>query len=389
MPVFGGGVYRFFSVDDHIIEPANVWTSRLPARYRDVGPHVEEDGDRQWWAFEDQRITTMGTNAVVGKPREEWDVEPIRFSDMRPACYDPELRAKDLRSQGIFASVNFPTLPRFGGALFPFFKDKTLADLCVRAWNDFVLDEWCGADPDIFVPMVICQLWDPALAHAEIERCLDKGAKALCFVENTVPLGLPSLHDPTHWDPVFGICEEAGLPVCMHIGSSGTTSVPDPRTPMIVTFASVAFAGAALASINMMMSPVPRKWPNIKLVWSEGGIGWVPSAMERADRQYERHLWSHASDDLMPSEVCRRNMWFCMIEEPVGLRYRHDFRVDHILWESDYPHADTPYPNTQENARVVFTDVPDDEVELITHRNAEVLFNHRLVVTPEYLHEVG
>ena len=156
---------------------------------------------------------------------------------MRPACYDPVLRAADLRSQGIHASVNFPTLPRFGGALFASFKDKELAHHCVRAWNDFLIDEWCAADPDMFVPMVIVQLWDPKLAAEEIRRCVDKGAKALCFVENTTPLGLPSLHDPSHWDPVFGLCEEADLPVCMHIGSSGTTSVPDPATPMIVTFA--------------------------------------------------------------------------------------------------------------------------------------------------------
>lgn len=382
-------MYRFFSVDDHIIEPADVWTSRVPAKYRDVAPHVETDGERQWWAFEDQRITTMGTNAVVGKPREEWSVEPIRFDDMRPACYDPVLRAKDLRSQGIFASVNFPTLPRFGGALFPFFKDKELADVCVRAWNDFVMDEWCAADPDMFVPMVICQLWDPQLARAEIERCIAKGAKALCFVENPQPLGLPSFHHPDHWDPVFSLVEEAELPVCMHIGSAGTSSVPDPNTPMIVTFASLSFSCAALSAINMMMSPIPRRYPDIKLVWSEGGIGWVPSAMERADRQYERHLWAHDADDLMPSEVCLRNMWFCMIEEPVGLRYRHDFRVDHILWESDYPHADTPYPNTQTNAATVFRDVPDDEVAMITHRNAEALFRHPLVVAPEYLSDLA
>ena len=373
-------MYRFFSVDDHIIEPADVWTSRVPAKYRALAPHVVEEGGRQYWEFEDQRITTMGTNAVVGKPREDWNVEPISFEDMRPACYDPVLRAADLRSQGIHASVNFPTLPRFGGALFASFKDKELAHHCVRAWNDFLIDEWCAADPDMFVPMVIVQLWDPKLAAEEIRRCLDKGAKALCFVENTTPLGLPSLHDPSHWDPVFGLCEEADLPVCMHIGSSGTTSVPDPATPMIVTFASVTFACAALASINMMMSPVPRRFPGIKLVWSEGGIGWVPAAMERADRQYQRHLWSHDSDDLMPSEVCRRNMWFCMIEEPVGIKYRHDFEVDHILWESDYPHADTPFPNTQESAREVFEGMPQDEIDMITHRNAEALFHHPLVV---------
>jgi predicted TIM-barrel fold metal-dependent hydrolase len=288
-----------------------------------------------------------------------------------------------MRSQGIYASVNFPTLPRFGGALFSEFKDKELADVCVKAWNDFIVDEWCAADPDMFVPMVICQLWDPALAAAEIRRCVDKGAKALCFVENPVPLGLPSFHDPEHWDPIWDACQEADLPVCMHIGSSGpgaagASIAQDPHTPPIVPIAA-AFANAAIASINMMLSPVPRKFPGIKLVWSEGGIGWIPAALERADRQWERHLWSH-NDELKPSELALRNMWFCMIEEPVGLKYRHDFRIDHILWESDYPHADTPFPNTQANAKEVFDGVPEAEVEAITHGNAEALFRHPLVV---------
>ena len=114
-------------------------------------------------------------------------------------------------------------------------------------------------------------------------------------------------------------------------------------------------------------------------MWSEGGIGWIPAALERADRQWERHLWSH-NDELKPSELALRNMWFCMIEEPVGLKYRHDFRVDHILWESDFPHADTPFPNTQANAKEVFDGVPDAEVDAITHGNAEQLFHHPLVV---------
>ena len=214
-------MYRFFSVDDHIIEPADVWSSRVPAKHRDRAPRVIEAEGREYWVYEDIRHGTMGLNAVAGKPREEWSLEPARYSDMIPGCYDPVQRAKDMRSQGIYASVNFPTLPRFGGALFSEFKDKELADVCVQAWNDFIIDEWCAADPDMFVPMVICQLWDPTLAAAEIRRCVDKGAKALCFVENPVPLGLPSFHDPEHWDPIWAACQEADLPVCMHIGSSG------------------------------------------------------------------------------------------------------------------------------------------------------------------------
>jgi len=375
-------MHKLFSVDDHIIEPEDVWSSRVPTEYRETAPHVIEADGRQYWAYEDTRAVTMGLNAVAGLPREQWTREPVRFEDMIPSCYDPVLRAREFRAQGILASVNFPTLPRFGGALFNTFRDKTLADVCVRAWNDFLIEEWCGASPEMFVPMVICQLWDPDLAALEIRRCLDKGAKALCFVENPVGLGLPSFHTE-HWDPIFRLCEEADLPICMHIGSSGEPAgVTDHETtPSIVRFASTSFAGAALSTINMMLSPLPRRFPGIKLVWSEGGIGWVPSAVERADRQYERHIWSHAAfqDDLLPSDICRRNMWFCMVEEPFGIKYRHDVGVSRILWESDFPHADTPYPEVQASASALFAPLPDDERAMIAHANAEALFDFRLV----------
>src|SRR3954463_4866859 len=176
-------MYKIFSVDDHIVEPADVWTSRIGAKFRGRAPHVIEEEGREFWVYEDQRNMTMGLNAVAGRPRDQWNMEPARFSDMIPGCYDPKSRAKELLSQGVLASVNFPTLPRFGGLLFNSFKDKELADACVRAWNDFVLDEGCPGGPEgLFVPMVICQVWDPKLAAAEITRCLAKGAKSLCFV---------------------------------------------------------------------------------------------------------------------------------------------------------------------------------------------------------------
>ena len=117
---------------------------RVPAKYRETAPHVMEADGREYWVYEGERQTTMGLNAVAGKPREQWGMEPARFADMIPGCYDPVERAKDMRSDGIFASVNFPTLPGFGGRKFIGFSDKDLAKVCVEAWNDFVLDEWCG-----------------------------------------------------------------------------------------------------------------------------------------------------------------------------------------------------------------------------------------------------
>src|SRR5207302_2922510 len=127
---------------------------------------------------------------------------------------------------------------------------------------------------------------DPKGAEAEIRRCVDKGAKALCFVENPSPLGLPGFHTD-HWDPVFGTCQEADIPVCMHIGSSGSSGLDEGTIPIVEIAA--ALSHAARYSINMMCSPIPRKFRDIKLVWSEGGIGWIPAAIERADRQWERH----------------------------------------------------------------------------------------------------
>ncbi|MGE0387432.1 MAG: amidohydrolase family protein [Gammaproteobacteria bacterium] len=372
-------MYKFFSVDDHIIEHGRVWTDRMPAKFKAVAPHVVEADGREYWEYEDRRHPTMGLNAVAGTPRETWAMDPKRFQDMHPACYDPKKRAEVMYSQGIYASVNFPSLPGFGGHFFSTFKDKELASACVSAWNDFLIDEWCGAAPDLFVPMVICQTWDPKLAAEEIRRCLGKGAKALCFLEDPHDAGLPGWHTD-HWDPILALCQEAKMPICMHIGGAGDPSRQlDPATPALVSIA-VAFTQSARCAVNMMVSPVCEKFPDIKLVWSEGGIGWIPAAIERADRQWERHAAWSWTPKLRPSDIAKRNMWFCMIEEPVGLQYRHDFNVEHIVWESDFPHADTPYPETQKNADEVFKGVPADEVEKITWRNAEKLFNWKMTV---------
>jgi predicted TIM-barrel fold metal-dependent hydrolase len=370
-------MYTLFSVDDHIVEPRDVWTTRVPAKYRDRAPHVIERDGREMWVWDGGSELTMGLNAVPGKPREEWGAEPARFEDMIPGCYDPNERAKDLLSNGIFASVAFPTLPGFAGRKFQTFPDKDLAVACVQAWNDFIIDEWCAAQPELLVPMTIAPVWDVNLAVAETTRCLERGTKALCWMEDPANLDLPGYHTD-YWEPLFALAEEARLPVCMHIGGAQPQVSLEGKVPMVEIAA--AFAHAARSSVNMMCSHIPRKFPDVRLVWSEGGIGWIAAAIERADRQWERHqYWTHIPyADVLPSEVARRNMWFCMIEEPMGLKYRYDFRIDHILWESDYPHADTPFPNTQASVKEQFEGVPDDEVELMTHLNAEQLFKFPL-----------
>ena len=370
-------MFTLFSVDDHIVEPAHVWTDRVPAKFKDRAPHVVEVDGRQIWQWEGGMELTMGLNAVAGKPREEWGMEPARFEDMIPGCYDPVERRKDLLSNGIFASVSFPTLPGFGGRKFATFKDKELALACVRAWNDFMLEEWCGAGPDVFVPMHILPTWDIDLVVKEHERCVALGSKAICFIEDPSNVGLPNFHGG-YWEPLFAAAQASQTPICMHIGSGLPVVSLEGLNPMTEIAAVIAYS--LRSSVNLMVSPLLRKYPGAKVVWSEGGIGWIPAAIERADRQWERHqYWSHIENaHIKPSDVARQSMYFCMIEEPVGIKYRHDFTVDNILWESDYPHADTPFPKAQLAAKEVFDGIPQDEVDLITHKNAEKLFHFPL-----------
>ena len=208
---------------------------RVPQRFREEAPRIVEEGDVEYWLVEGERMPTVGLNAVAGKP-ENWTFDPVRFSDMIPGCYDASARVADMRAEGIVASINFPSLPRFGGALFPSFRDKELADVCVRAWNDFMMDEWCAAGPEMFVPMAIVQLWDPAAAVSEIERLLERGLRAITIPEETSNLGLPSYYTD-FWDPIWSLCEEAGITVCMHIGSSGWRAYTPPEASPSLTVA--------------------------------------------------------------------------------------------------------------------------------------------------------
>src|SRR5690606_13597546 len=209
----------FISVDDHLIEPARLWQDRVPAKWRDIAPRIVREGDSEHWVYEDRQIVTTGLNAVAGKTREEFSPEPITYEDMREGCYEPAARVADMDQGNVLASMLFPSFPRYCGQVFHEAKDKEVGLACVRAWNDFVLDELADAYPGRFIPMMIIPLWDPVAAATEIERTAARGAKSIAFSENPTKLGLPSIHTD-FWDPVLQACNDTGFVISMHVGSS-------------------------------------------------------------------------------------------------------------------------------------------------------------------------
>ena len=154
----------FVSVDDHLIEPARLWQERVPEKWKGVAPRIVRDGASEFWVYEDREIVTTGLNAVAGKSREEFSPEPITYDDMRPGCYEPSARVADMNQGFVLSSLLFPSFPRYCGQVFHEAKDKELAQVCVQAWNDFILEEFADAYPGRFIPMMIISLWDPAAA---------------------------------------------------------------------------------------------------------------------------------------------------------------------------------------------------------------------------------
>ena len=307
------------SVDDHIIEPREMFDAHIPERYRDRAPRVLTDDDgSEYWLFEGERAAYMGLNAVAGCPPEEYGLNPTRYDQMRKGCYDVDERVRDMNANGVLGSLNFPTFPHFCGQLFARQQDKDLSLAVVRAYNDWHIDEWCGAHPGRFIPCGITPYWDPDLMAEEVRRIAGKGCHAVTFSENPEKLGHPSLHSD-HWDPFWAACQESETVVCLHIGSSSSLLLTATDAPADVMI-SITPMNSFLALNDLMWTPIFKKFPSIKIAMSEGGIGWIPYALERMDYVYEHHhSWTGADfGGRRPSDVYRDHIVTCFIDDAAG-----------------------------------------------------------------------
>jgi len=365
---------QLVSVDDHVIEHASVWLDRLPAKYEGVGPRVVEvDGGREMWKFEDRLYPTIGLNAVAGKDPKDFGVEPVRFDEMLPGCYDVGARIKDMDLDGVHTQLCFPSFPGFAGSTLLGANDKELAAACVSAWNDFILDEWCAYEAGRFIPMVLVPFWDVEASVAEIERVAAKGAKAISFTESPHSLGLPSYHSD-HWDPMLAAAQDADLPLCLHFGSGGVPAFA-PDAPFAVAIALFA-TNAQFATVDLLLSPVFHKFPRLRIALSEGGIGWMPYVLERTDYTWERHRWYTGVDkEVRPSDLFRDHIFGCFIVDEAGLAMRELIGVGNIMFEGDYPHSDSNFPATRHKLEGSLAAVPDADARRIAEENARRVFN--------------
>ena len=387
---------KIISVDDHVVEPAHVWERWLPAKYRDRGPRVERRGvasitfegagayrqefdddsphKADTWVYEDLVYIHKRHVAAAGYPRDEMTMTPVTYDDMRPGCYDPKARLDDMDVNWVEASACYPTFPRFCGQTFAEGKDKDLGMACVVAYNDWMVEEWCGDSGGRLIPICLIPLWSVEAAAVEVRRNAARGVRAVAFSEIPVHLALPSIHSE-YWDPFFAACAETGTVVCMHIGSSSRMPATSADAPPAVT-ATLAFGNAMTSLVDFLWSGVLVRFPTLKLAYAESQIGWLPYILERIDDVWEDNQgWAETKHiPEPPSTYFHRNVYGCFFKDNTGIELRERIGIDRITFETDYPHTDSTWPHSRGIVAKLLDGLDAESIHKIVRGNAIDLF---------------
>ena len=391
---------KIISVDDHVVEPAHVWQNWLPAKHKERGPRIIRerfgkmtlingakydmplDPEGTWgdaWLYEDEIVyvhkshVAIPLTATPGGDKSKFDrstmkMVPMTYEEMRPGCYDRDARIAEFEENWVDGSLPFPTFPRFCGQTFMEAKDKELALACVEAYNNWMVEEWCGAG--INIPLAIIPLWDVELAAKEVRRNAERGVHAVCFSEMPTKLGLPSPHTG-YWDPFYQACNDTDTVICMHVGSSSTNPVGSPDAPKGAG-ASIAFNNS-MASLGEYLWGILPKFDKLRIAYSEGQVGWIPYAIERSDYVWDHHDgWMENKDVLAekPSTYYYDRVFGCFTSDYHGMKNLEAVGVNQVCFETDYPHTDTSWPDTKEEVTRMCEGLSDELVYKVVRGNA-------------------
>ncbi|MCY4163025.1 MAG: amidohydrolase family protein [bacterium] len=360
------------SVDDHIAEPADMFESHVPEKYKKYAPKViTDENGREKWVYGALPGRNLGLNAVAGKPRENYNVDASRYDEMRPGCYNVHERVRDMNAGGQLGSLNFPNWTGFSGQVLNEGPDPKINDIMIKAYNDWHVDEWAGAYPDRFIPCGILPVFDIDRAVAEVKRLANKGCHAITFSENPSMLGMPSIHSGA-WDPLFATCSDLGTVLCCHLGSSSRSIDFSTDAPVSVglTLSSILTTSTL---VELVWADFWERFPNLRISLTEGDIGWIPYFLWRAEHVQERHSgWTKHDFGINsgPTDVFKKHILCCFINDRIGVKLLDEFNVDNLFWESDYPHSDGSWPKSPEAAAELFDGLPEETVAKITHLNA-------------------
>lgn len=364
---------RPISTDDHAWEKPDTFTSRVPKQFSDDCPRLEDVDGEDWWVYAGKKVRKIGTGAAAMLP----DRGAIkRFTDAPAAVYDAAARLETMDADGVAVEVLFPQASGFGGG--PFVSTGGEPDLrlaCIKAYNDYLIEEWANVSGR-FVAQCLLPLWDVDLAVAEVRRAHDLGHKGVVWSAAPQTFGFPHFNGG-YWDALWSTFQELGMPIALHIGSAGVNLDIWPDFTFFRRLAVVstsAITSNLAAVVNLLFSGVLERFPDLRFISVESGLGWVPYVLETADHQYEaQHLWDEGMA-MRPSDYFRRNVYVNFWFETTGVELRHAIGIDNIMWEADFPHPTSTYPHSRKAMETSLAGVPADEQRKMLETTAALVY---------------
>lgn len=351
---------RVIDADTHLTEPADLWTKRAPAKYRDRVPHIVEVGGIQTWMADGNVVGFASGGGVIGRDGKkgralqalyEWTMD-----DIHVAAFDPKARIGVMDESGIWAEVLFPN--NTGGQnLSNAIDDPELRVLCFQIYND-AMAEIQAESGNRLIPMAVLPTWDIDASVREAERIADLGLRGITMTADPQDQGVADLANRA-WDPVWDVCDDRRLPVHFHIGASGDTAktffgnYPWPSqhedTKMAIG-GTLLFLGTSRVVANIILSGMLDRHPGLEMVQVESGIGWIPCLLEALDYEMSENAPEQLEKlSLRPSEYFKRQLYATYWFEKSNIKAIIDtVGPDNILFETDFPHPTCLYPHPLE-----------------------------------------
>jgi predicted TIM-barrel fold metal-dependent hydrolase len=360
------------SLDDHIVEPPTMYDQHLTAEQKQFAPKFITEGRNNYWDFDGERFGNVGLNAVVGRPKSEYGMEPLGLGDMRKGTFQMKERLDDMNVNGVLASMPFPQIVRHDGFMFHKYKNRSHGLTLLKAYNDWHVDEWCGSAPGRWIPCGILPTWDMTATVEELKRLSKKGVHSVTFSDNPANRGLPSPHDE-YWDPFWKTCADLDIVISMHHGTGNAAQAASADAPIDAWITCMAMS-ISLALADMLHLKALHEYPNLKFALIESGVGWIPYVLDRAAFVKQQHgAWTRGTlGGRTPDEIFHDHFLCTFWHQEHGLSNDVITKLtpDTICYEMDYPHSDTQWPFGPEETWKWIGHLPKETVNKMTHLNA-------------------
>jgi predicted TIM-barrel fold metal-dependent hydrolase len=363
--------------DAHVQEPPDLWAARAPARLKDRAPRVERRDGGDWWVFDDGKVVApIGLTACAGRSVVEYVRAGARYDEMRPGMFEPKARLADLDADGVWAQVLYPSVTLAGAKTYG--DDRELQRFCVRAYNEWIT-EFCADGEGRLFAQAIVPTTGVDDAVEELRFAIEHDHRGV--VISRFPNG-DFDYEPED-DAFFGLAQEAGMPVAVHIGSflranpNHKWRSPDDLRYLGDTGASKSGGHTLPVACDLLFSGMFERFPALAVVLVESNIGWIPTMLEQCDDMFLRYRWFTGAVHkmtMMPSEIFARNFWVTFMIDTAGLELRHHLNLDHVMWSTDYPHSGSDWPNSRITMDRQFRGLPLDDVRKLVHTNARTLY---------------